>query len=243
MNKFSPRKLLNYLINRSSKRFKVLLYLMDRFDWDFCMLVFSGTDAIQHALWQYHKKKILQYYKKLDAFIEELISKSGSDTNVILMSDHGFGPIYKFFHVNYFLHRLGLLTLKREPARSGRYLNIRGQRYPQTFKHRILLKTGITKETIYNLAKKLRMIAILQKLPKFAKVKLPTTQKSIDWNQTRVFFNSTVGSSASISINLKGREPEGIVEKEEYAELRDFVISELLKVEDPETGRKLVQDA
>jgi len=177
----------------------------------------------------------------LDGLINRLISKAGKGTNVILMSDHGFGPVHKFFHVNSFLHKLGLLEFKS--GNSGEYLNIKGRRSSRSLLQKMLLKLGITKETIYNNAKKIHMIKILQLIYKKAKVPLPTTKRSIDWKRTKAFFNSSVGSSASISINLENREPEGIVKKEEYERLKAFIISELLKLKDPETGQKIVQDA
>lgn len=240
--KFSPNEILNHLIRSASKRVEAVLYLMRKFNWDFCMLVFSGTDKIQHYLWQYHKKEILHFYKKIDAFIKELIEHAGKETNIILMSDHGFGPTYKFFHTNYFLHKLGLLEFKKgEP--SGRYLNVRDYRVTKNRLQRILLKLGITKERIYTIAEKVHMIQILQKLYQKFYIEIPATKKLIDWKKTKAFFNSTIGPSFTIKINLKGREPEGIVKKEEYYKLREFIISELLKVKDPKTGRKIVQYA
>lgn len=236
----SPKAILDYLVGIASKRVEAVLHLMNRFNWEFCMVVFGGTDKIQHYLWQYHKKEILQYYKKIDAFMKELINHAGNETNTILMSDHGFGPFYRFFHVNYFLHELGLLAFKK--GASGEYLDGKSRRLSNNLSQRILLKIGITKETIYDTAKRLHLLKVLQKLYRIPRIKLPTTQKSIDWKRTSAFFDSTVCSCASISINLENRESEGTVQKEEYAEFVELIISELLKVEDPETGQKIVQD-
>ena len=240
--KTSPEQILDYLVGVASRRVEAVFYLMKKFDWDFCMIVFSGTDAIQHNLWQHHRKKILQYYKKVDTLIKELINKAGSKTNIILISDHGFGPVYKAFHINYFLHKLGLLEFKTE-GRSGDYVKVKDYRSAKGKLERILFKLGITKEIVYTTAKKMHMLWILQKMYKKLYIKIPTTKKAIDWKKTKVFYNSTIGPAPSLEINLEGREPEGIVKKEEYAKLREFIISELLKVKDPETGRKIVQDA
>lgn len=46
----------------------------------------------------------------------------------------------------------------------------------------------------------------------------------IDWSRTRVYF---VGVAGSIFVNLKGREPEGIVSKEEYEPLLDEISAKL----------------
>jgi len=239
---FSPEEIFNYLLGFASKRVETVLYLMRRFNWEFCMLVFRGTDIIQHNLWQYHKKEILQYYRKIDALIENLINKAGKKANIILMSDHGFGPVYKFFHANYFLHKLGLLEFKTETS-SGEYLAINDYRSSSGRLQRIMLKMGITKETVYTVAERTHALKILQRMYKKFYVQIPTTGKAIDWKRTKAFFNSSIGPAASIQINLESREHEGIVKKEEYARVEDFIISELLKIVDPETGRKIVQDA
>jgi predicted AlkP superfamily phosphohydrolase/phosphomutase len=239
---FSPKEILEYLLKITSVRVETVLYLMRKIKWDFCMMVFRGTDIIQHHLWQYYKTKILQYYKRVDTFVKELTNKAGNEVNVILMSDHGFGPVYKFFHTNYFLHKLGLLEFKAG-GYTGQYLSIKDYRSSSTRLQRIMLRVGITKEAIYTIAKKTRTSPILQKMYRKFQVQIPTTKKVIDWNKTKAFFNSSIGPAASIEINLEGREPKGIVKKREYAQIKEYILSELLKVKDPENGQKIVQDA
>lgn len=56
---------------------------------------------------------------------------------------------------------------------------------------------------------------------------------SIDWSKTKAVF-----LAEGVWINLKGRDPQGIVEPgEEYEKVRDEVISLLLSLKDPVTGR------
>ena len=238
----SPTDLMHHLVEIASKRTRAVLYLMEKFNqWDFCMLVFSGTDVIQHNIWQ-HRDIILQFYQKIDMFIKDLINKAGNKTNIILMSDHGFGPSRKFFHVNYFLHKLGLLEFKNGDG-SGDYLTIRDYRRSKSSFWEIMLKMGITKEKIYNLAKKTNLLPFLQKISRKINIQIPKTKRAIDWKKTKAFFSSSIGPSAAIEINMEGREPEGIVKKEEYHKIRELIIEELLKVRDPENGQNIVQDA
>ncbi|HID94590.1 MAG TPA: hypothetical protein EYP53_00840, partial [Candidatus Latescibacteria bacterium] len=58
--------------------------------------------------------------------------------------------------------------------------------------------------------------------PKFGK-------EEIDWSRTKAAFFDSI----HIYINLKGREPEGIVEPEEYEELRNRIIEALRVYKDP----------
>ena len=53
-----------------------------------------------------------------------------------------------------------------------------------------------------------------------------------DWSKTRAYALSL----SKIYINLKGREPEGIVEPDEAEALKDEIIAKLTKLRDPERG-------
>jgi predicted AlkP superfamily phosphohydrolase/phosphomutase len=59
----------------------------------------------------------------------------------------------------------------------------------------------------------------------------------VDWSQTR----AVAQRSCYIYLNVKGRDPQGIVEPgEEYESVREAVIQALLAYRDPETGRRAV---
>lgn len=61
----------------------------------------------------------------------------------------------------------------------------------------------------------------------------------IDWSKTRAVNNRT----SHIYINLKGREPEGIVEPEDYDALVQQIISDLYAYRDPVHGERVVSFA
>ncbi|MCK4498604.1 alkaline phosphatase family protein, partial [Candidatus Bathyarchaeota archaeon] len=242
MGKLSAKGVSDFLANTAVRRCKAFTYLMNKFNWNFAMMVFRGTDIIQHHLWQKNKDEIFDYYKKLDSLIGSLIKRAGPNTNVILMSDHGFGPVFKFFHTNRFLQELGLITFERGPT-SERYLDIRDYRPSRGRLESLLRKSGFTKEAIYSSAKRVRLLPLLQSIYRKIDVQVPTTRSRINWAQTKAFFNSSIGPAASIQINLEGREPKGTVKAEEYETTRSLILKKLLQIKDPETGQRLVQDA
>lgn len=89
-------------------------------------VVLDGPDKIQHLFWRYldpdcyageagpetDKIRALatDFYVQMDNNIRRMVETAGPDTNVILVSDHGFGPTTEIFYVNEWLARHGYLT-------------------------------------------------------------------------------------------------------------------------------------
>ena len=61
-----------------------------------------------------------------------------------------------------------------------------------------------------------------------------TGRKQVDWSKTR----AAASGSSYVWVNLKGRDPEGIVEPEDYVTVQNEVIKALYDYTDPETGLK-----
>ena len=93
---------------------------------DLTAIVYDGTDKIQHLFWRYLdpeladgainsewdrevRRKCLNYYMQIDESIKDLVSQSGDDINVVITSDHGFGPTDEVVYINEWLYRNGYL--------------------------------------------------------------------------------------------------------------------------------------
>jgi predicted AlkP superfamily phosphohydrolase/phosphomutase len=68
-----------------------------------------------------------------------------------------------------------------------------------------------------------------------------TGAMSIDWSKTKCF--PLEPGHAHIFVNLKGRDPHGIVEPEDYEKVQEEIIDVLLSLRDPITGRHVVATA
>ena len=66
----------------------------------------------------------------LDAGVCLAAELAGPDATVILMSDHGFGPIHKFVNFNIWLLEQGFLKLKGDPPTASSALYSIGIRPP-----------------------------------------------------------------------------------------------------------------
>ncbi|MEE8402896.1 MAG: alkaline phosphatase family protein, partial [Candidatus Hydrothermarchaeaceae archaeon] len=98
-------------------------YLISNYEWDFFMVVFIGTDRMQHNMWRHMDEShpeydpddaekygghIFELYQEVDGIIGDLIGRIDEDACVFIVSDHGFGPLYKRVHINKWLGQQGL---------------------------------------------------------------------------------------------------------------------------------------
>ena len=213
-------------------RFRTSRYLMDRYPWDLFMIVYSETDAIQHAFWKLIDPKhpkydeelarrygrgILQVYQKIDQYLGEYLKVLGEGTTLLLMSDHGAGPFYKKFYTNNWLRSLGLLTLKKTPWSRFKYWSFRHGFTMQNV-YRLLLRTGAAKYR-RRLDKNESAESLLRKCF--------LSYRDIDWERTKAFAFGGLGQIYLSAENLP---------RDEYEGLREAIIHEIGNVEIPEGG-------
>jgi predicted AlkP superfamily phosphohydrolase/phosphomutase len=97
-------------------RERALLELFDEGGWDFFEGVITGTDRLQHFLWDAYEdasheqhETFLHYYHTVDALIGRIVDRIDGDTPLLMMSDHGFTGIKKEIFINYWLRENGYL--------------------------------------------------------------------------------------------------------------------------------------
>jgi predicted AlkP superfamily phosphohydrolase/phosphomutase len=227
-------------------KFRVAHYLIERHDFDFVCTHIWGTDRIQHWLWNlidasqpaYDNElgplladKIVGYYRFIDEQIGSTLRRMGEDTAVMVISDHGFGPIRKSIDLNVWLLREGYLALKQNFSSKMRYR---------------VWKWGLTYEWLISaVAKPLLKMGLRPKLkaPLDTLTQLSQRRKlllslgDVDWSRTRAYCKSGMGQ---IMVNMRGREPQGSVHPgEEYQSLVKEIVGKLESLQDPETGRRV----
>jgi predicted AlkP superfamily phosphohydrolase/phosphomutase len=96
----------------------LLRYELGRFDDGLLFFYVSSVDQNAHMLWGKHDAELLEIYKATDEMIGEAMAKAGSDTTVIVMSDHGFERFDRAVHLNTVLMHEGFLSLD-DPSNTG----------------------------------------------------------------------------------------------------------------------------
>jgi len=97
---------------------KMFRFELDRFQDGLFFYYFSSVDQNSHMLWGRYDSDLLEIYRDVDRAIGQAVAKAGTDTPLLVISDHGFAPFNRAVHLNSFLMREGFLTLD-DPTKTG----------------------------------------------------------------------------------------------------------------------------
>lgn len=207
-----------------------MLHLAKNQPTDFLMVHFLATDIIQHALWKFidtnhpdynssqadlFGEAIYNLYLKIDKAIGNLLEILPSDTTMMVMSDHGFGPLHYTLNLNNFFLKTGLLALKST-------LNVKLRH--QAFKY------GLTPVFIRNILIRLKLHHIIYRFTGVTPgnwLDKPITFADVDWERTIAYSSGHMGQ---VYLNVQGRQPQGIVNPEDYEMTRQKVTDTLQKL-------------
>lgn len=223
------------------------LDLMNQVDWDLGMVVLRLTDEIPHYFWHFmdethpahtasdpvHRNAVLNCYRKADELVGKLVQRADDRTTVFVVSDHGFGPLYKDVYLNEWLRRQGFLSMRPHLSLRTALSNM--------FRKLGLTQTGVG-HTLARLGQHRLRAALRDALGSWGDVfpqdKQCRVAEAVDWQRTQAY---SVGYIGQIYLNVAGRDPNGVVTSgREYEDLRNTIMKRLSKMTDPEDGRRVV---
>ena len=212
------------------------LHLLKNDPCDVMMVHFIALDIMMHALWRFmdhdhprfestpYEHAIRDGYRLVDQKIGLLMDQLSEDCTVLIMSDHGFGPLEKMVNLNIFLMEKGLLHL-----RDDKWTRLKSL----AFKH------GFTPRDAYRMVERIGLQNLATRVSKSTRNQLVgkfLSFDSVDWQRTIAY---SLGHVGQIYLNVAGREPQGIIEKPMYLEARHQVVEALRELVD-ETGQPMV---
>jgi predicted AlkP superfamily phosphohydrolase/phosphomutase len=114
-----PEGLRDDLLEIVGKRERAIDHLLSEKDPDLFFGIISATDWAQHYFWRYydedhvlydpdagHQDALGQVWERVDETVGLVADRAKEeDANLILVSDHGFGPVNRTFHSNAWLER------------------------------------------------------------------------------------------------------------------------------------------
>jgi predicted AlkP superfamily phosphohydrolase/phosphomutase len=176
-----------------------------------------------------YEHTIRDFHIAFDQALARYLAALPPDTNVVLLSDHGSAPLHTYFCVMNWLVDQGFMGMQGEGlARRG------------------LAAAGVDARALVRRLKRLGLGWVPRLVPRALKGAVPQALSSfskiaerIDWSRTRAYCPSAPGSG--LWINLKGREPQGIVSPgAEYERVVAELTEKLLSYRDPVTKERVV---
>jgi predicted AlkP superfamily phosphohydrolase/phosphomutase len=216
-----PEAFLDECAEITAKRQRAFEYLLDTTDWDLGVLVYVSTDRIQHCLMEYIHPEHPSYadmkdspvakqtrgiYQQLDEGLARLLERTNADDLVIFMSDHGHQPCTRACTMDRVLEHLGFLRFGRGSFAFN------------------LIRWGPGRRIARRLYDLFRL---------HGRISIPASP--IDWAASKA-YTSVVSTGEGVSVNLEGREPQGIVAPRDYEKVRDDLAQALDEFRDPDSG-------
>jgi predicted AlkP superfamily phosphohydrolase/phosphomutase len=208
------------LLDGVQRRVKVARALLGRERWDLFMIVFGESDTVAHHFWRFHDvgsprhvaspfgHAIAAVYEALDAAIGQLVAAAPPGAVVAVVSDHGSGGAGdRVLHLNRRLAESRLLRFRERRT---------GSRAAQWARAAAL---GLLPLRVQGGLLRRAPVAAgrLEGLHRFG---------AIDWSGT-VAYSEELDYHPSVWLNVRGREPEGIVTAADYEATRDRVVRAL----------------
>jgi predicted AlkP superfamily phosphohydrolase/phosphomutase len=239
-NNKRKKQALEEILSAIDIRTHVAEYLMQKYLWDFFMIKFDNPDQVQHYFWKDMDVKdstfsnaILKVYEHLDSILGKFINCLDEHTTLIVVSDHGAGPVIgKRIYINEWLRRKGMLYTKDQFAGKRKKVRNRLRKLLMQSLEKLYFRAG--KVISHRLRERLGIPLPMIKARLFS-----FTHVNTDWTRTKAYFG---GNLNAIYINVEGRRPEGIVKPgEEYEQVREEIIHGLKSLVDPDDGQPVFE--
>jgi predicted AlkP superfamily phosphohydrolase/phosphomutase len=227
---------------------KAIQFLMNRCDWDLFLFDLMATDRLQHELWHVWdlthraargrlreleavRPKLIAFWQLLDRGIGAIAAALPPDAALILISDHGFGPIEHYVNFNVWLLEHGYIALEDSFYVKQKHWFYRRGATPEWI-YGIMSRLGLGTHRVSRFRGKQN--GFMDRLAE----SLFLSRRHIDWSQTRAYAQGNFGQ---IFLNLKGRQPNGCVAPADARSLLDDLKEVLAEIRHPETGKALVE--
>ena len=203
------------LIRGLEAQAEALPWVIERTGADSLVAVWPHIDRAQHFFWRFRTTDhelagaIDDVYEAMDSATGRIM-EAFPEANVLVVSDHGAGPLHGDVNLGGWLTRNGYATRTDRTEASVAAL---AWKLPPPVRR-------FAKRFAPGLARKAYAATLGGQLASF------------DWSRTRVFF----GVHADIWLNLEGREPQGIVDPDDAPALLAELKEGLLGITDPRTG-------
>ena len=230
------RQIFRRLLARIGKKGALCRYLLGRDRYDLVVVVFGESHTAGHQFWKYRPEAnvtgaprengelthaIRNIYHAIDREMGLLLAHVPSDANVSIVSSTGLEDRYPAAGlIEAFCRQLGYQAPAEPSSVPLRPLALIRQTVPEPWR-----------------------AALSRRLPREVRERLLAGQfrSGTNWRKTTA-FGIPSSYTSFVRVNLRGREPEGIVEPgAAYRALLDRLEADLTQLIDPQTGQRAVK--
>jgi predicted AlkP superfamily phosphohydrolase/phosphomutase len=126
-DRIDEKTFMDDLFRAFDDRAQVIMHRLDAKGWDLLIGVIESTDRVSHMMWRFEDKthpmynpeaaakygdSILRVYQRVDQMVGEVVKRVGPDTQVIVMSDHGFHSFRQAVNLNTWMVNEGFLAIR-----------------------------------------------------------------------------------------------------------------------------------
>ena len=234
---------INDIRRLEKNRFECAKKLFEK-DWDFFFLLFSGTDWIQHQIYDKlvygmfdENSDPIRAYKEIDKYMGWFIDNAPQNVNILFMSDHGFGLYEKTFGINKWLKEEGYLKVESGSRQTSLFKIGQNVKKARDERINIKLPTFLSNYLklftwLFPFYRKLKSVLPIEVRTNFQ----PKLSETIAYSMTSVSSNF-----CGIYINDKKRFVDGKVEMVDYENIRTEIINKLKQLKDPKTGENIIR--
>ncbi|MBS3766003.1 alkaline phosphatase family protein, partial [Candidatus Bipolaricaulota bacterium] len=211
------------------------LHLLTTQEWDLSMVYFMETDTVKHHLFPENPgsegeemEPALEVYRRVEKAVKNIYeSAADEDTHLMLVSDHGFGPLKWIFNANSWLMKKGYLQLKDSAA---------------TRIKKAATKLGLNQKNLYSIGDLLGPLGKGNEweMEGFDDIlsKVFLSLKDVDWQHTKAY--SRGGVTGALRLNIEGRDPKGCVAPEDASTVRQNLMEDLKELRNPYNGEPVI---
>ncbi len=236
------QELLDGMRTGPERRARMCAYLLEKYGpADLLLTVFSETHTIGHRFWHFmdethphhdpsapeaFKRAVLDNYQACDRAIGLLLEAVPENSTVLVFSVHGMAhnahDSASMLLLPVFMRRFNFPDSQRIDVKlQGGFIQ----------KARELMPTKLRNAIKHRLPLDLRAYVHMKRIGQFMQIDR--------WPEMRAFALPSA-STGYIRFNLKGREPQGIVEPNLYDQLCEDLTQELLALVEPRSGKPAV---
>lgn len=215
----------------SARTANAFQFLNRRFpEWKLAFVHFQITDMAMHFAWG-DDALLDAVHASVDQAVGDVLASVPDGTTILLISDHGHGELTSYLHLNTWLHSTGYLRFKRTPLSFLKSLAFRAGLTPARV-YQLLFKIGLGRGVRRAMHTRSGLVLKLLQM-------LFVSMDDVDWSRTKAY---ALGNIGQIYMNVKGREPNGVLTPGRELEYETSQLqARLSDLQDPKSGQLIAE--